>query len=220
MLFVYPYIMETVNPTGGMRWYAVLNEWVTWLGLVFIPLVILTAWKIQFRWLFIGFVYILCGIAVQKYIVLNDPFRWVLGFFVIAGFIWIEFHRQCFRYIIGEHSLKVETRGLKTWVRQIPYSAISDIVLEQGLLGKILDVGTVIPVTHSGFGLGEDAVFWGGAVGVSPVKRLSGGFLAGGMRSQQRPRSEPQFVLYGVKNPQNLFRSIDRAQGVQKIKDF
>ena len=220
VLFVYPYVIETVNQTGGMRWYAVLNEWVTWLGLVFFPLVILTVRKIQFRWSFIGCVYILCTISAQQYLDLTDPFRWVLGCFVIIGFLWIEFHRRSYSYLIGERSLIIQVNGLKTWIRRIPYHAISDFVLEQGVLGKILKVGTIIPVTHSGFGLGDDAVFGGGAVGVSPVKRLFGGFLAGGMRSQQRPRSEPQFVLYGVKNPQNLFRSIDRAQGVQQIKDF
>ena len=110
--------------------------------------------------------------------------------------------------------------------REILYSKIEDLILQQGFLGKLLNYGTIIPTAASGLGTGVDASRVSAGAGVGAGKGGIGagaGITVGGERGVVAPRGRSWFILYGVPDPQRIYDLIfsqmherEAAQYLQK----
>ncbi len=155
--------------------------------------------------------------------VLTIDFKWLLKFFVIAaissllgvflfrslptipltgallgllGFASVELMRRTHSFVVTNFRLILQSNGLSLSRRELFFSKISDMAVEQSLVGKIFNFGTLIPVTNSGLGLGDDfamasASYQSGNVGVG---------IAGG-KMVSTPRGRSSQVLFGVPDP-------------------
>jgi len=80
--------------------------------------------------------------------------------------------------------------------RTLRYEKITDIEASQGIIGKIFGFGNIIPITPSGFGMGQDEAFAGG--GVEAKKKIGLFGFAGGSRGVNTPRTRSYYELHGV----------------------
>ena len=115
----------------------------------------------------------------------------------IFGGIFVEIYRKSHRYIITNFRLILKGGIIKRNERSLRYDKITDLSGEQGLLGRIFGFGNIIPITQSGFGLGEDAAFIGGGAETKAKKAGFFGF-AGGEKSVEVPRARSYYELHGV----------------------
>lgn len=114
----------------------------------------------------------------------------------LFGLPMVELYRRSHNYIITD--LRILLRGglLKVRERSLRYEKITDIDASQGILGKIFGFGDIIPITPSGFGMGEDEAFAGGGVDVKKKVGLFG--FAGGGKGVNTPRTRSYYELHGV----------------------
>ncbi len=126
----------------------------------------------------------------------------VLAAFGGLGALGVEGRRRSHVYRIT--NLRILFSG-GFWVkkeRQVRYDHITDLDGTQSLLGRVLGFGTIIPVTASGFGLGEDTsqanVMAGGG---AAKKGIFGGVAvgAGGGKGVNTGRARTFHQLTGVK---------------------
>ena len=154
------------------------------------------------------------------------PFYGLLGVIGLAllGLLGVELKRRRHLYIVTDRRIKTVFKGLfKEVERDIVYTRLSDVVVEKGLLGKILGFGNVYIISQASLGMGADiagvAVGAGGSAGPAGV-----GVAVGGGRSVNVPRSRSQYVLYGVPHPERVssliveaMKSSEEAPYLQKI---
>lgn len=116
--------------------------------------------------------------------------------------VWSEVDRRSHKYTLT--SLRILFRGgvVVTKERQLKYEAITDLDGSQGPLGRVLDYGTLIPVTQSGFGLGADTSQAGIVAGAGAGRGgLVGGagVHAGGGKEVQVGRARTFHQLTGIR---------------------
>ena len=116
-------------------------------------------------------------------------------FLSLLGFPLVEIYRRSHRYFITNFRLILKGGIITSRERSLRYEKISDIEGSQGIAGKIFRFGTIIPITQSGFGLGEDATFAGGG-GSGKKGRLFG--FAGGSKGVTIARARSYYELHGV----------------------
>lgn len=90
---------------------------------------------------------------------------------------WTEADRLSHRYTLTNLRIIFVGGALVRKERVIKYEAITDLDGTQGPLGRMLNYGTLIPVTQSGFGLGNDTSQASMTVGGAASK---GGVIGGG----------------------------------------
>ncbi|MGB1697027.1 MAG: PH domain-containing protein [Thermoplasmatota archaeon] len=85
-----------------------------------------------------------------------DALPFWLALTSIPALGWMEIQRVSHSYILT--NLRILFRGgtMVSMERQIRYESITDIDGKQSILGRIFGYGTLIPITQSGFGLGND----------------------------------------------------------------
>ncbi|MCW4020371.1 MAG: PH domain-containing protein [Candidatus Bathyarchaeota archaeon] len=128
---------------------------------------------------------------------------WLLGAAAVISVIFTEVYRRGHSYVITNYRIITKKGFIRKETRELMYDKITDVYVNQGILGRIFNFGTVIPISASGFGLGADSAqtFAGAAV---PVKKtMVGGGFAGG-KSVQRPRAATYFSLYGIPDPRTI----------------
>jgi uncharacterized membrane protein YdbT with pleckstrin-like domain len=74
---------------------------------------------------------------------------------IITGisFIIAQIYRNANTYLLTHDRIIIRRSLLSSIRREIPYSKISDVTIEQTLLGRIFGYGDVIPISISGFGI-------------------------------------------------------------------
>jgi hypothetical protein len=191
-----------------------------WLS-VLVPAVLIALFRINWRWLF--------ALAIPALLAFYLPGRpeytafldglgllWfadqnvILMAFGIFGIFGTEGHRRSHRYYITNWRLIMESGHLGVHRRTLLYKNINDLVVEQSFPGKIFNFGTIIPITASGLGLGDDFSMAGAAVG----NRVMVG--AGGGKTVSTPRGRSHHLLEGVARPEevhDLIISLMHAQG-------
>ncbi len=179
--------------------------------LVVIPTLIYSVLKITWRYFIVAF--LLTVVLPIAFPIAGIP-QWytipvIIGVSILA-LIAIQLHRRAHKYIITDRRIIFEYNGLfKKIRRDIVYSRVSDIVLEKGILGKIFNYGSIIPISKSSMGMGADlAAVTGGAAG---GKGLAVGVAVTGGRTVYVPRSRSQYVLYAVPNPEKIYDIISNA---------
>jgi len=116
-----------------------------------------------------------------------------------------EAYRRGHVYVITNRRTIVKKGFIRKNERDITYSKITDIQVEQGILGRLFNYGTVTPLSASGLGLGADSsqAFAG---------TVNGGF--GGARNVKRHQQATHLSLFGIRDP----RKIRAIMGSRKLK--
>ncbi len=168
---------------------------VLWLSLV-VPLVIASLIKISWRWALISIVLA----ATSTYMSYSGYPSWIPEVaFGLAGILSVDFYRRGHRYYVTNKRIVMEKKFLSVRKRELPINKINDVVVEIPLLGRIFNFGTVIPLTASGLGVGEDLALAGTSV---KVNRFEVG-VAGG-RGVNVPRARTFLALYGIPDPDKV----------------
>ncbi|MBS7641140.1 MAG: PH domain-containing protein [Candidatus Bathyarchaeia archaeon] len=127
----------------------------------------------------------------------------ILFLSTVIGLILVDIYRRGHEFLLTNYRIIAIKRFIGKEVREVMYDKISDLYMHQGLLGRIFNYGTIIPVSESGFGLGEDASLATASAGTI-AKGGSIGITVGGKRSVSRPRAATYFSLYGVPDPRRI----------------
>jgi len=116
----------------------------------------------------------------------------------LLAIVLVEFYRRGHRYFITNHRLILSKRAFaSSTIRETYYDRISDLVMSQGILGRIFDFGTIIPVSQAGLGTGQDLA--GAGVGLAGSKRpVTVGAGIFGAKGTTMPRAATYYSLYGV----------------------
>ncbi len=129
-------------------------------------------------------------------------------FIFLLGLPLVELYRRSHNYIIT--NLRIMLRGgiLRVKERSLRYEKITDIDASQGILGKIFGFGDIIPITPSGFGIGQDEAFAGG--GVEAKKKIGIFGFAGGSKGVSTPRARSYYEFHGVHPYKEIRASLER----------
>ena len=184
-----------------------------WVLSLLIPLVIMAIFRINF-----GYVLTLLGLIAANLLIqwkleprLNLPLghhanleNYLLIAVGLCGVVGCEVYRRGHRYFLTTHRIVARFGAVKVSERITLYSKIDDLILQQGLLGKFFNFGTVIPITSSGLGMGQDLAIAGAQMGGGAGGRagVAAGLFAAGGKAQNVPRELSIYVLYKIKDPQ------------------
>ncbi|MHA1616622.1 MAG: PH domain-containing protein [Candidatus Njordarchaeales archaeon] len=207
------YISPILGPVGiDIAFIAI------WWIILIIPALIFSILRISWRWVIL-YVFIA---AIGTYAVIKwsatplDLYYVTIGVSII-GIILADLYRRGHEYILTNYRIIAKLGFLGHKERDILYSKITDVVLDQGFLGRILDYGTIIPLTASGLGTGEDLAKVAVGTGVgrkTPVGEVGAGVAVEGAKGVTVPRGRSSYILYGVPNPEKIKKIIDE----QRIK--
>ena len=127
----------------------------------------------------------------------------LLGVAAAVGMISTEVYRRGHVYLLTNYRVITKKGFIRKEERELMYDKITDVYVDQGILGRIFNFGTVIPISGSGFGLGSDSAYaFAGAATPIGKGTVGGGF--GGGKSVQRPRAATYFSLYGISDPKKI----------------
>lgn len=182
-----------------------------WLMLV-IPGIIVALLRISWKWLAL-FIGIALSLTSLSYLMEISYFEMNLALVGIGvfGIVFSDLYRLSHKFSITNYRIITEVGFIKTEKRTLLYNKINDLVIQKPLLGKFLNFGTIIPVTGSGFGLGEDFSVAGAGVGAGVEEKGTGvgGLLGfGGGKTIQNPRAKSPYVLFGVNSPNKVHDKI------------
>ena len=130
-------------------------------------------------------------------------FLWWLGLifliFGILGIVMTTFYMKAFTYYLTNKRIFIYKRFITISSRQVQYDDLSDVVVHQGIFGRIFGFGNVIPITKSGLGLGYRG--WQTGVGYG-VGRTTGPIVIGGpVGGETVPVATPGNCIYGIREP-------------------
>jgi membrane protein YdbS with pleckstrin-like domain len=145
-------------------------------------------WRTFFAYIAIGLGTVALGYLLDMAAVQSVP----LGLVILAMpmLIMAELDRRSHKYVLTNLRIIFQGGTFVRKERQLKYEAITDLDGTQGVLGRMFNFGTLIPVTQSGFGLGADSseagitvgggasrggVFGGAAVNAGGGKEVSTG---------------------------------------------
>jgi hypothetical protein len=179
-----------------------------WLSIL-VPAVLIALFRINWRWLLTlalpgVLAFFLPGQADFLALMESYGLGWfvdqdhILASFGLLGILGTENHRRSHRYYVTSWRLIMESGHVGVHRRTLLYKNINDLVVEQSLLGRVFNFGSIIPVTASGLGLGDDFSLVGGAVG---DRAMIG---AGGGKTISTPRGRSYHQLEGVPRPEEV----------------
>ncbi len=114
-----------------------------------------------------------------------------------------EIYRRSITYRLTDTDLVIEGGLWRKQEHRIPYNQIGRVVLEQSLLGRLLNYGTVIPVGVAEWG----AEYYTRAVGASLGDPAVG---AGYARTLKEVSRDPMKCLYGIENPSEVAAKLQK----------
>ncbi|MFC2154669.1 hypothetical protein ACFLRC_04240 [Candidatus Altiarchaeota archaeon] len=190
------------------------NEYVPlvlWIICLFIPSLALSVIRIAWKWILL-----ITGIGILSSLITigigADPkLAYILGItFAVLGIVGVELYRRAHSFYVTNFRVITELDFVGYKKNELRYDDIQNLILHQGLIGKVFNFGTLIPITASGLGMGSDmaAVTIGGATGVGQSGMI-GGAVTGG-RSVDVPRSRSSYMLFGIPNPQETYNVITK----------
>lgn len=181
-----------------------------WVFLVIAPALVISVFRINWRWIGGFGIIVIIGILMKYRIKLLYIENYTLVFFGILGILGTEIYRRTHRYYITNYRIILKAGLLGIEKRTLLYSQISDLVITKTLVGRIFKFGTIIPVTGSGFGLGEDMSAVGVGIGAKvPLGPLVGVGIGGG-KSVKTPRGRNPYILFGVPRPEEQYNLITK----------
>ena len=134
-----------------------------------------------------------------------------------ATCVGVEVYRRSINYIIS--NIGVRIRG-GVWRRQehfLPYGHVGRVILEQSLIGKLLDYGTVILVSAAEWGA-EYYTRGAGAQASAPLMPVKGEALYA--RTLKEVSRDPLKCLYGIRKPRKVYEVITKQQATREVVEF
>ena len=176
-----------------------------WFILLFIPSVGLSVFRITWKWMAYMVIMAFLSIGLSLLLGIDEKLTYVFAmFFSILAILLVDMYRRSHHYIITNYRLMTDVRFIFNTRSDISYDKINNLVLDQGILGRLFDFGSVIPLTASGLGVGSDfAAVTVGAGGQTSSGMIAGGALTGG-KSVNYPRTLSKYALMGVQNPRQV----------------
>ncbi|MCR8454108.1 MAG: PH domain-containing protein [Crenarchaeota archaeon] len=225
----YDEFLQSLMNTVGIELLAEILLVAAWWLILIIPAIIFSLLQISSKWaIFYVLIAVIGTYALKKQMIALGHI-WLITMGVgVLGFILTESYRRTHKYIVtNKRIIMGKYMGIfGAHEREILYSKIEDLILQQGFLGKLLNYGTIIPTAASGLGTGVDVsrVSAGAGVGVGKGGVGAGaGITVGGERGVVAPRGRSWFILYGVPDPQRIYDLIfsqmherEAAQYLQK----
>jgi len=196
-----------------------------WFVCLVAPFLVAAVLKITWRWLLLSIGIGALGAVLQLYLSISHGLQILSILIGIVGAALVDVYRRKFDFHITDQRIIIELNFVSQKRREILYSKISDLVVEKGWLGRIFKYGSVIPITESGFGLGEDvsAVTIAGTGSPLPKGPKITTAVSGG-RTVSVPRGRSFYVLFGVRKPElvsetisQLMRGHEEAPYLRKI---
>jgi len=115
-----------------------------------------------------------------------------------------EIYRRTINYKLTDVGVEISGGIWRRQEQTIPYNQIGRVVLEQSLFGKLLNYGTVIPVSSAEWG----SEYYTRAVGAGGSGKITAG--VGYARTLKEVSRDPLKCLYGVKNPKKIKELIEK----------
>lgn len=186
-----------------------------WIAALLLPGLLLAVTRISMRWLSIVSATALAGLCARWFSPLGDKAsphfvnnveNLVLIGIGVMGIIGTEIYRRSHQYLVTDRRIIIRA-GAGSQERSIFYGRIDDLVMTRPLLGSIFGFGTIIPVTSSGLGLGDDSA--GGMMMVGgKIGRAQVGVGVTGSRSEKTIRPSLTQTLFNVPDPERVYELI------------
>lgn len=157
-------------------------------------------WRVFFAYLFIGLVVLGVSFATAWGATTDIPVLLVLA--SVPMLMGAELDRGSHEYHITNLRILFSGGLLIKRDRRLKFESITDLDGSQGPIARLLDYGTLIPVTQSGFGLGADSseAHIAAGAGASKGGVLGGvGVSAGGGKEVNTARAKSFHQLTGVR---------------------
>ena len=207
-----PQIIEAIGKIIPFDWSQKAALEILFAACLVIPFLVVAILKITWRWFFLSIVISILGVVLESYFNISNGGLQIPSIVIgLIGFALTDVYRRKFDFYITDHRVIIELSFISQKRREIPYNKISDLVVERGWLGRAVNYGTVIPISESGFGLGEDLSAVTVAATGSPIPKgpkvttaVSGG------RTISVPRGRSFYVLFGVRNPEAVSEMISQ----------
>lgn len=117
-----------------------------------------------------------------------------LLFFAVLGLILMDAYRRGHKFLLTNYRVVAVKKFIVRDVKEIMYDEISQVYLHQGLLGRLLNYGTIILIPKSGFIYGGDKL----------RATAPGAEDLGGKRDLDMAKNRLCFSLHGIPNPKKV----------------
>lgn len=197
-----PQIIGAIGQIIPVGWGEEAALAILFAACLMIPFLVVAILKITWRWFFLSIGISILSILLRSYFHISNGLQIPSILIGIVGFALTDVYRRKFDFYITDHRIIIELNFISQKRREILYSKISDLVVERGGLGRAFNYGSVIPITESGFGLGEDisAVTVAGTGAPLPKGPKITTAVSGG-RTISVPRGRSFYILFGVRKP-------------------
>jgi hypothetical protein len=151
-------------------------------------------------WAFLGSYVVSClvlSLGLGLFLIFRS--LWLLPLVLIGILLLVAtyYYSGAFTYYLTNKRIVIYRKFITISTRQIQYDDLSDVVVDVGIIGRIVGFGNVIPVTKSGLGLGTTGWHAGAGYG-----RIPGPIVVGGPSSTTvRAVASPSTCIYGVRDP-------------------
>ncbi|MCS7366987.1 MAG: PH domain-containing protein [archaeon YNP-WB-062] len=168
-----------------------------WAVAIMIPFIVMFIAKSSIKWLAAGLIMVIASVAIKFETGITESTS-----SLFMGVIWLalsNMYKNAHTYYITTDRIIAEYKFIREKTREISYQYITDLVVEKGVIGRILNVGTIIPVSTAGLGLGGEIAAISGKI---DVKQTGLGVIAG--TNVVMPKGRSPNVLFGVKDPMKI----------------
>jgi len=192
--------MEWLNGSPEIILFLVL--WA--LGLILVG-VILSLTKIRWRVFILYAIFMGVGIGLMWKFGFKFGFKDVKNLLTVyslaatlVGVLTVEAFRSSHKYVLTNFRIILRGGIVRSHERTIRYSSISDLEYSQGILGRLFNFGSIIPITPSGMGTGSDQTFAAAGASAKVTKKTSVGGLVGGEKGVKVARTRSYWELFGI----------------------
>ena len=208
-IYYYPRLTASIQDLVKFEFIAAHGYDLIWFASILVPLLIMAVFRINFGYVLTLIALVIGNVLLQWKVEprlgLSSSHAHLENIMLISvgimGVIGCELFRRGHRYYLTTHRMVARFGTLKVSERSTLYSKIDDLILQKGILGKVMNYGTVIPITSTGLGMGQDTAIAGAGAGAGKAG-LGAGLFVAGAKAANVPRDMSIYVLYKVKRPE------------------
>lgn len=184
---------------------------IIWLAPISLFSTAFSVLRIEWKWMPIMFCVGATSIAITIYLNLpGEAVYYIALVFSLIGCVGVDLFRRSHKFYITNYRIITELKFIGLKQNTLSYDKINNLIVEQPLVGRVFNFGTVIPITASGLGMGEDSasVMIGGGARIGG-RGFVGGAITGG-RTVGVPRTRSQYALFGVTDPKRVYNILSK----------
>lgn len=171
----------------------------------------ISIFRISWRWIFIMNAVGLLSVGITLGLGLPGEATYYIAILLsIAGIGGVELFRRAHRFYVTNFRIITQLKFFGYKENALNYDKINNMVVDQPFIGRIFNFGTLIPITASGLGIGDDfAAVSLGVAGQRGQGPIFGGAVTGG-QSVNVPRTRSSYALFGIPNPKKVYNTISK----------